>query len=414
MSSLGKKPLLAVLLAMMALFACETSARKDFLRVEGTRVVDSKGVEFRIRGTNLGCWLNPEGYMFHFPSQASAASGIEQGLRQLCGEQYARDFWRRYVDNFVTEADIAYLAGTGVNTLRLPLHWKMFTDHEYLCFQNASEGFALVDKVAGWCGKHGIRLILDMHCCPGGQTGDNIDDSLGYPWLFREQEAQDLLVDIWKKIARRYRKNPVILGYDFMNEPVAHYFADKEELYARCTELYRRLCREVGQEDPNHILIIGGVNWNGKFSPFEGVDFGDNVMFQCHIYKCPPVVGSLGAFIRFREQSGKPMFMGETGENTDDWVRSFREAMESREMGWTFWTYKKLDNPKGFLSIERPEGWDRLCAFLAADRSTFAAIRDAREAAGDLAPVLDAYILNCRFSACVINSSYIRSLGFNP
>lgn len=408
-----KKLLLAYALLLLAAIPL-LSARKDFLRVEGTRVVDSRGQEFRIRGTNLGCWLNPEGYMFHFPAQAASASQIDQGIRQLCGPQYADSFWRRYVDAFIGEEDIAYLASAGVNTLRLPLHWKMFTDDPYLCFGPASDGFTLLDRVVDWCRRYGIRLILDMHCCPGGQTGDNIDDSDGYPWLFREEASQDVLVDIWKRIASRYRKEPVILGYDFMNEPVAHYFSDKEELYVLCTRLYQRLCREVGRIDGNHILIIGGVNWNGRFTPFEGVDFGENILFECHIYKCPPGVGSIRSFLRFRESSGKPMYMGETGENTDDWVRSFRETLDANEMGWTFWTYKKLDNPRGFLSIRRPEGWDRLCDFLSADRSGFAAIRNAREAAGDLTPVLDQYLANCRFAACIKHSSYISALGFTP
>ncbi len=408
-----KKLLLAIIIAAVA--ACSDAfARRDFLRVEGTRVVNASGEEFRIRGTNLGCWLNPEGYMFHFPSQASSASRIDEGLRQLTGPEYMRRFWQEYVDGFITEKDIRFLASSGVNTLRLPLHWKMFTDEQYLCFGPASDGFALLDKVVGWCRNAGIRLILDMHCCPGGQTGDNIDDSEGYPWLFRDSASQDLLTEIWVSIARRYRKETVILGYDFMNEPVAHYFSDKEEMYGLCTELYQRLCREVSKVDKNHILIIGGVNWNGKFTPFEGVDFGENVMFQCHIYKCPPSTGSIRPFLRFRETSGKPMYMGETGENTDQWIEDFRKTLDSVEMGWTFWTYKKLDNPRGFISIPRPEGWDKICGFLSADRSSYVAIRDAREAAGDLRPVLDGFLENLPFEKCVVNYSYIRALDFKP
>ena len=390
------------------------SARRNFLRVEGTAVVDARGNKFHIRGTNLGCWLNPEGYMFHFPAQAASASTIEEGLEQLAGPEYMRNFWAGYVNGFITERDIEFLASSGVNTLRLPLHWKMFTDDKYLCFGPASDGYALVDKVVLWCKKAGIRLILDMHCCPGGQTGDNIDDSNGYPWLFRDAVSQDLLTDIWVKIARRYHKEPVILGYDFMNEPVAHYFDDKEELYGLCAALYQRLCREVSKVDRNHILIIGGVNWNGKFTPYEGMDFGKNVMFQCHIYKCPPSEGSIRSFLRFRDLSGKPMYMGETGENTDQWVEDFRKTMDNADMGWTFWTYKKLDNPRGFVSIPRPEGWEKVCDFLAADRSSFAAIREAREAAGDLRPVLDAYLENLSFDNCVINKTYIRALDFDP
>jgi len=41
-----------------------------------------------------------------------------------------------------------------------------------------------MDKVIQWCKQEGLYVLLDMHCAPGGQTGDNIDDSWGYPFLF--------------------------------------------------------------------------------------------------------------------------------------------------------------------------------------------------------------------------------------
>lgn len=48
----------------------------------------------------------------------------------------------------------------------------------------AQDGFARVDSVVEWCREADLYLIFDMHDAPGGQTGDNIDDSYGYPWLF--------------------------------------------------------------------------------------------------------------------------------------------------------------------------------------------------------------------------------------
>ena len=42
------------------------------------------------------------------------------------------------------------------------------------------------------CKNETIYVMLDMHCAPAGQTGDNIDDSYGYPFLFESEEAQAL------------------------------------------------------------------------------------------------------------------------------------------------------------------------------------------------------------------------------
>ena len=51
-------------------------------------------------------------------------------------------------------------------------------------------GFEILDEVIGWCKEAGIYVILDMHDAPGGQTGDNIDDSYAYPWLMENAENQ--------------------------------------------------------------------------------------------------------------------------------------------------------------------------------------------------------------------------------
>jgi aryl-phospho-beta-D-glucosidase BglC (GH1 family) len=51
-----------------------------------------------------------------------------------------------------------------------------------------------------------------MHAAPGGQTGDNIDDSWGYPFLYENAESQNLLINIWRKLAARYRNEPAVIG----------------------------------------------------------------------------------------------------------------------------------------------------------------------------------------------------------
>ncbi|MDD5891273.1 MAG: cellulase family glycosylhydrolase [Bacteroidales bacterium] len=396
-------------------FSCMTAGGKGkFVRVEGTSLVSPDGSEFFIRGTNLGNWLNPEGYMFCFPKRANSARQINDGLCELVGPEYVRNFWEMFVQNYVTEEDIAYLASTGLNTIRIPFHYKMFTDEQYMCFNTREDGYRLMDNVVGWCKKYGIKVILDMHVCPSGQTGDNIDDSYGYPWLFVEEGSRRVFLSIWKDIARHYRNEPAILGYDLMNEPVAHYFKDKEELNKACVELYQEACAEIRKIDKNHILIIGGLQWNGNFKPLRSVEFGDNVMYSCHIYKCPPTVGSISHFVQFRNESGCPMYMGETGENTDEWVHDFRIAMENVGISWTYWCYKKLDNTKGFLNIVLPEGWDEIVRFLEADRSTFAGIREANGDRDRCKGILDTYLENCKFANCNINKGYISALGLKP
>ena len=169
------------LLACSGERAEEPVAADRFVRIEGPDLVCPDGSKLLIRGTNLGNWLNPEGYMFGF-NKANSAGRIDQMFRELVGPDFTDAFWKAFKDNYVTRADIEFIASTGANTIRLPFHYKLFTDEDYMGLKANQDGFARVDSVVGWCRDNGLYLILDMHDAPGGQTGDNIDDSYGYPW----------------------------------------------------------------------------------------------------------------------------------------------------------------------------------------------------------------------------------------
>ena len=62
-------------------------------------------------------------------------------------------------------------------------------------------GLRLPGRLVTWCKAEGLYVVLDMHGAPGGQTGDNIDDSWGFPFLFESQESQQLTVDLWAFLA---------------------------------------------------------------------------------------------------------------------------------------------------------------------------------------------------------------------
>ena len=47
-------------------------------------------------------------------------------------------------------------------------------------------------------------------------------------------------------IAKRYKNEPVIIGYDLVNEPIAHYFENElEELNHQLFLLYSRIISEI-------------------------------------------------------------------------------------------------------------------------------------------------------------------------
>ena len=109
-------------------------------------------------------------------------------------------------------------------------------------------GYELLDRVVGWCKREGLYVVLDMHAAPGGQTGDNIDDSWGYPFLFESPESQELTVKIWQKIAARYKNEPAVIGYDLLNEPIPQFF-DKAYFNPKLEPVYRKVVAGIRSVD---------------------------------------------------------------------------------------------------------------------------------------------------------------------
>ncbi len=410
----------ALTVAACGLWACadkkaannEATAASEFVRVQGHDLVKPDGEKLFITGTNLGNWLNPEGYLFGF-GRMNAPRQINETISELVGPDNAAEFWKQFKDNYITKADIDYIASTGANTIRLPFHYKLFTDEDYMGLTANQDGFARVDSVVEWCKANGLYLILDMHDAPGGQTGDNIDDSFGYPWLMESEKSQKLFCDIWQKIADRYKDEPTILGYELMNEPVATYFEEnRDELNAKLIDVYRKGVMAIRQVDPNHIILIGAPQWNSNFAPLEGVDFGEQIMYTCHRYGGDPTPEAIQSYIDFRDNANLPMYMGEIGHNTDRWQADFVKTMKDNNIGYTFWPYKKRDN-SCMMGIIMPEEWEEIVNFAEGSHHTFAEIRQANPDRAKAQLALDKFIEQCRLANCVPQESYIMSMGLS-
>ena len=66
-----------------------------------------------------------------------------------------------------------------------------------------------------------VLAIVGLHAAPGGQTGFNHDDWPGYPLVFYVPRERQRAIKLWRAIAQRYAGDPIIVGYDLLNEPIA-------------------------------------------------------------------------------------------------------------------------------------------------------------------------------------------------
>jgi aryl-phospho-beta-D-glucosidase BglC (GH1 family) len=161
---------------------------------------------------------------------------------------------------------------SGLNSVRIPLHYKFFLP--------GGGGFEILDQVLDWCKRAGVRVILDMHCAPGGQTGANIDDSWGYPWLYESLQDQELICKVWRDIAQRYRDTPTVIGYDLLNEPIPH-FPRLSKYNERLEPLYRRVAKAIREVDPDQAIFLEAAQWDTNFKVF-GPPFDANVVYEFH------------------------------------------------------------------------------------------------------------------------------------
>src|SRR5947207_11538948 len=207
---------------LLSLLPSVTFGQTRFVTTRGKELVAPDGKPLLLKGINLGNWLLPEGYMFKFKT-ANSPRLIQTVINELIGEDEGRRFWKAYRESYVTQEDTRFIKQSGFNSVRVPFNYRLFVS-ESEPEKLEGPGYELLDRIVDWCRKEGLFVILDMHAAPGGQTGDNIDDSWGYPFLFESARSQDLTVSLWRKIAARYRDEPAVIGFDLLNEPIAHYF----------------------------------------------------------------------------------------------------------------------------------------------------------------------------------------------
>ena len=392
------------LLAIVTLSLASLTASAQFAHTQGKQIVDGSGKPLLLRGTSLGNWMVPEGYMWLFDGGPQSAREIEDLVLELLGPDKSQQFWHEYRENYVTRADIHLLHQAGVNSIRIPMHYKFFETED-------AEGFRLVDRVVSWAHEEGIYVILDMHAAPGGQTGTNIDDSHGYPWLFDSPMEQAHLVAVWERIARHYRNNPTVLGYDLLNEPIPHY-PSLRPLNAKLEPLYKKVTIAIRGIDKHHVLFLGGAQWDTNFSVF-GAPFDSNTAYSLHKYWMPVEQSAVQSYVDFRNRYNVPLWLGESGENTDEWISQFRQLLEKNDIGWTFWPYKKLEKNSAVVTVTPPEGWDKIVAFAKLPRgmANVEARLKVRPDQETINRAFDGLLQNIKLEHCHINQGYLSALG---
>ncbi|MBN2414576.1 cellulase family glycosylhydrolase [bacterium] len=346
-----------VVLFSVILLIFNSPGYSQYLSVSGKEIVDGMGQPVLLRGMGLGGWLVPEGYQLHIPGFGSP-SDIESKVEALVGTEEARLFWERYRDAYVTEADIQRIAAWGFNSIRIPFNYRLLSP-EAQPDVILEEGFEIIDRLLAWCERSELYLILDLHCAPGGQNKDNISDSDGIEArLWTDEANKQRTIALWKIIADRYSDEPWIGGYDLINEPVLP--SGVSAYYLR--KLYMDITAAIREVDTNHIVFIEG-NWYA--TDFTGLFplLDDNMVLSFHKYWNRNSKASIQDYLDLSTAYTVPLWMGESGENSNTWFSDCVDLLEENGIGWCWWTHKKVSTLTSPLSAVIPAGYQRILAY---------------------------------------------------
>ena len=318
-----------------------TTVNAQYLHVVGKEVFGNDGKKIILKGMGLGGWLVPEGYML---GTWGSPTSIRNRIVDLIGEDSTKVFYEKFEKNYVAEKDITQLAEWGFNSVRLPFHYKTLSP-SYRSYNE--EGFAVIDSVIDWCTRNEIYLILDMHVAPGSQSGDENADGDEGAKLWDSKENQDWAVDIWGEIAKRYATERWIGGYDLLNEPVL--FNGGRQV----RDLQRQMRNRIRKYDLNHTLFVNGNMWSRAFEGL-GPALDENMIWAFHYYSWMVFnrvnQNTIQYLINFRNLTNRPLWLGEAGENSNEWFMEVTNLMEKNDIGWAWWNYKKIGTITGPVS----------------------------------------------------------------
>lgn len=372
-----------VTLALTALLSSATAHAEGFLKVEGTQIVDGSGKPVILRGMGLGGWMLQEGYMLKL-GEVGQQHKIRAKLVELVGEERTAAFYRAWLDNHTTKADIDQMAKWGFNSVRLPIHFDQLTlpaDKEPKPGQDTwhEEGFRRIDRLLEWSKANRIWLILDLHAAPGGQGNDLAisDRDPAKPSLWQSAENQRKTVALWTKLAARYKDEPWIGAYDLINEPNWSFVTPGKGNGCDETEnkavwaLQQRITKAIRDVDPKHIVIIEGNCWGNNYKGLPPA-WDANMVLSFHKYWNRNDAASIAEIKALRTRTNRPIWLGESGENSNGWYQGAIALVEGAGIGWNFWPLKKI----GFnqpLEITPGDSWMKIVQWMTAKGSKPAA-----------------------------------------
>jgi hypothetical protein len=175
-----------------------------------------------------------------------------------------------HFQDYITENDVINIKNMGFDHIRVCFDQVVF---------QAEDGFyrydhiALLDAFIGWCKKHQMNVVINLHKALGSycdvDTGEDLLDS---------ESLQDRLVAFWIELEQHYANQPQVV-FELLNEV-------KDVDPEKWNVLATRLIDGIRKLNKTRKIILGTTNWNSPDNLKDIKVFDDeNVIYTFHFYE---------------------------------------------------------------------------------------------------------------------------------
>ncbi|OCH93989.1 glycoside hydrolase [Obba rivulosa] len=339
------------------------------------------------RGVNLGSWFVLERWIVDSPFR-SAAAPAQSDLDVARGAN-AKEILENHWDTWITEEDWAWLAGRGVNTVRIPVGFyhicgadaSVLPGTDFADFQHVFEGaWSRIIGALVSAHKHGLGVLIDLHAAPGKQNADSHSGtSSPHPAFFSKQANMKHTIHVLSTLLSHLtafansHSPPLtnLVGIELLNEPQpGSHGAALEKWYLDAFHALRAI-------DPCVPLYIGDSWMTDQYADFLSRSATHFAVLDHHLYRCftsddtstsateharrltDPNDWTPQMFARVAqklESAGCALVVGEwSGALNPGSLHAVQNEYEARRAyvtaqlqlyerycsGWFFWTYKK-------------------------------------------------------------------------
>lgn len=216
--------------------------------------VDSVGTQAEVLEQHLGGTgrgINVAGAEFAAPSD-SARSSFSNKDPGRYGVAYHYD----------SAETFGFLASRGIRMVRIPFRWERIQPrlNGRLSRAEARRLTGAVERA----GEAGLEVVLDMHNY-GAYYRDK--DGVGIRRAVGSRLCSTAdLVDVWRRLSKRFEGNRTVIGYGLMNEPTGIAATAGATSAERWERMSRRVLNGIRARGDNKTVLVPGYNWSGVAS----------------------------------------------------------------------------------------------------------------------------------------------------